>query len=145
MRKIDVILLVLLFAGLADGLYLALVEANSVPLYCSASGQVNCSKVITSHYSSVFGMPIAYASLVWFAIALLLFFSATKHHRLLQARNAWLVLGIGAALYSAMSMYAISAICEYCASLDVILVAIAALALLAARAEQSEGEGHHNG
>lgn len=133
MRRIDKALLVLLLIGLADAAYLTLVELNSVQLYCSTTGTVNCSSVITSTYSTVLGIPLAYASLTWFAISLALFFVAIKRDRLLKLRNAWYVLGIGAAVYSTLSMYTLSEICEYCALLDVILVAIAGLVLYESR------------
>lgn len=133
MKPIDKALLVLLLAGLVDAAYLVVVELDSALLYCSTSGTVNCSSVITSAYSSVLGIPLAYASLVWFVLSILLFFAGMRRERLLKARNAWYVLGVGAAIYSILSMYSLSAICEYCALLDAMLIAIAGLALYASK------------
>lgn len=129
MKKLDIILLALLILGLADALYLSLAEVNSVQLFCPGTGAVDCNAVISSRYSSVFGIPIAFASVVWFVVSIALLLAAIKRQKLLGARNVWFVLGIGAAIYSVLSMAAIPAICIYCALLDTVLVAITLIAI----------------
>lgn len=119
--------MILIIAGLADASYLALSELNGVPLLCPSSGFVNCAAVISSVYANVFGIPLAYAVLSWFVIALLLFLAARAVKVLKNVCDFWYLVGIGGTLYSLVSMYAIREICVYCLVLDAILILIFSL------------------
>lgn len=121
-------LLALLIVGLGDSLYLAFVYMGTAPLYCTVSGVVNCWTVESSSYSVAFGIPIAYAGVAWFAVALALFL-LRRRPSIGKASGVWYVLGIGAAVYSLLSMYSVGAICEYCLLSDVVLVAVCAMEL----------------
>ncbi len=131
MEFMEKIILALLIIGLADALYLMLVQAGAAPLYCSISNIINCQRVETSTYSNVFGMQIAYGGVVWFVAAIVLFFGR-RSAKLRTASRMWYVLGIGAAAYSLLSQYAIGSICEYCLGLDVILLCLGAIAIIEA-------------
>ncbi len=128
MGKTGKILLVLLVLGLADAIYLAAVQLGSIPLYCTTSDFINCQTVETSIYSKVFGVPITYGGVAWFVVAMLLFFAA-RSKRIKMIAPLWYVLGMGAAAYSLLSMYALARICEYCILLDTVLIAIGILAI----------------
>lgn len=118
----ELALLVLILVGLADSVYLTIVELGGAPLYCAHTGIINCQAVIFSRYGNILGLPLAYYVLAWFIISLILFFVAKK------IRNYWYVLGVFGVLYSVAAMYALGEICEYCSLLDVCLLGIAIFA-----------------
>lgn len=117
--RLDIALLVLLVIGLADVIYLALVELGSVPLFCSQGQLINCQAVTFSKYGYILGIPLADIALVWFVVALVTFFFLKKY------RNYWYLLGLGGFIYSVVSMYLLGKICEYCVLLDAVLLIVA--------------------
>ena len=124
MKKIDIVLLVLITIGLIDSIYLLLTEINAVPLYCSTSGLINCAGLLNSTYAVIFGIPLAYYALFWFAVSFVLVIITHRFKKLELARDFWLAVGIGAAAYSLAVMFILKEICEYCFVLDIILVTI---------------------
>ena len=58
--KSQVLLLALSLLGVAIAIYLTTVHYENVPLVCSESGLVNCTRVLSSPYSVV---PVSYTHL----------------------------------------------------------------------------------
>ncbi len=129
MKKTEIALLVLLIAGLIDSAYLSLVELGTAPLYCPQSSIINCNTVLSSKYSIVFGVQLAYIAFAWFAISVVLFAASQLYRKVTVLRQIWFVFGLGGVIYSFVSMNAIGLICEYCFLLDVLLIAIAGISI----------------
>lgn len=110
--------LALLFLGIAVALYLTIEHFIPGVLACSNSGLIDCQKVLTSRFSTILGIPIALMGLVW---AALMFLAVYKG---IQKTAIYILAGIGilAVLYSISAQYAIGNICEYCLSLDTIII-----------------------
>ena len=126
MKNMKNILHKMLFAfltiALADSIYLSSVEFSGVPLYCANSGIINCASVLSSKYAFIFGVPLAYYALLWAIVAFALFF--IKNKRIIQYRNWFYIIAIGAVIYSFSSMFALGEICEYCSVLDASIIGI---------------------
>lgn len=108
----------LLVIGLADAAYLTLVHYTGAKLYCPTSGLIDCEQVVTSSLSVVAGIPISLGGIVFCAV-LLAFVLLNKGG---VVRNVWLILGLGAVLYSVSGQFVLGKICEYCTLLDAIIL-----------------------
>ncbi len=116
------LLLFVLIIALIDSIYLTSVELNSLPLYCSHTGIINCGGVLSSKYANIIGIPLAYYALGWSVIAIILFFLKDKKFE--TVKNFWYLIAIVAVLYSVSAMAALGEICEYCSLLDATLVIV---------------------
>ena len=116
------LLLLMLIVALLDSVYLTSVELNSLPLYCSHTGLINCGGVLSSKYADILGIPLAYYALFWSIIAVILFF--VKNKRFNDIKNFWYIIAIAAVLYSISAMISLGEICEYCSLLDVTLIIV---------------------
>jgi uncharacterized membrane protein len=108
----------ILVIGVIISVYLAYSHYNPGALVCPTSGLINCQEVITSSYSIIFGVPLAIYAVIWFLIALILSFSKRS-----TLAELWFLIGIGGIIYSLFSMYMLGKICEFCSTLDVIIIA----------------------
>src|SRR5215472_2648643 len=112
MRKLQqswgpLLLLVLSLIGAGISIYLISVHYENVPLLCSASGLIDCSRVLSSAYSVVPGttVPISVPGLLWcivsaaLAIAGLRMLQPQVRRRIQVAQFAWSLLGILTAIY----------------------------------------------
>jgi uncharacterized membrane protein len=122
MKKTNIILSLLLL-GILISIYLTYVHYYPGALVCPDKGVVNCTSVITSNYSVVFGVPLAIYSLIWFVVAFLL----VRAKKAIFLTRIWLLIGIGGMVYSIFSMYQLREICIYCLSLDILIVLSLAL------------------
>ena len=113
------ILIVLLVLGMAVSAYTAYVHYNPGALVCPQGKIINCSGVLSSGYSIIFGIPLGAYSALWFLVALLLFL----YKKAKTIAELWFLIGIGGILYSAFSMYKLGEICIYCSTLDVLIAA----------------------
>ncbi|MCL5423739.1 MAG: hypothetical protein M1385_01485 [Candidatus Marsarchaeota archaeon] len=116
------LLLFVLVIALLDSIYLTSVELNSLPLYCSHTGIINCGGVLSSKYANILGIPLAYYALGWSIVAIILFF--LKNKKFETVKNFWYLIAIVAVLYSVSAMAALGEICEYCSLLDVTLIVV---------------------
>src|SRR5262245_66544263 len=76
MRKLQqswgpLLLLALSLIGAGIATYLTLVHYENVPLLCSTSGLIDCSRVLSSTYSVVPGtkVPVSAAGLLWCGVS----------------------------------------------------------------------------
>jgi uncharacterized membrane protein len=115
---------VLALAGLGVSVYLTISHFAKVPLACSDTGLVNCTKVTTSPQSIVFGIPVAVLGLAFFVFAVAIMSpwawqAARREVHLL--RIASMVVGIGMVIYLVYAEFIIiGSICLYCTSVHII-------------------------
>lgn len=118
--------------GLAVALYLTAVHlsSGSVPLYCSESGIINCAQVTTSPESVLFGVPVAYYGVLWFAVMLLLqLWNGGAPAQ--TARLLWVVGGVASVFYLLYNeLFIIGAICLWCSVVHLLVLTIFGLTVL---------------
>jgi uncharacterized membrane protein len=88
-------------------------------LYCSTTGIINCSSVLNSSYSHVFGVPISLLGLVWALFGFYAFLRAKNR----DLSFLWSLAGAFGVIYSFASMTMLQEICEYCLALDILIIA----------------------
>lgn len=120
--------------GVGISTYLTTVHYVKAPLVCSASGVVNCERVLSSGYSSVAGVPVSFGGIAWFAVTLLLALAAlvrVAEPRWLQpAQVLWGLLGLATVLYLVgVEAVALGVLCAWCTALHMLIVAAFLLAL----------------
>ncbi len=124
-------LLVLSLIGIGISIYLTSVHYENAPLICSASGVVDCAKVLSSPYSVVPGttIPISVPGLLWCVVMGILAFTAWRilpeRRSLLIAELVWAVAGIITVLYLVfVELVRLHTICAWCTGLHVIILAM---------------------
>jgi len=116
--------------GLGIAAYLTSVHFAGVPLACSASGVVDCTRVLTSAYSVVPGtaVPVTVPGLLWFGVSLGLALAEVRQparRSLRQAHLAWAALGTVTVLYLVgVELIALHTICLWCSGVHLLVVAI---------------------
>ncbi len=107
-------------AGVAISIYLTVVHFQAVPLVCSASGAIDCERVLSSPYSMIggTGLPTSVAGIAWFAISAgLAFASLIRPDSVLLPKVllAWTAAGlVGVVLLVFMEIVLLGAICIWC-------------------------------
>jgi uncharacterized membrane protein len=124
-----VTLLILSLFGLGDSIYLTLAHYSaSVVVACADTGGIDCSKVITSPQSIIFGIPVAVYGLAYYvvtAVASLPFAWRRTTPRLLQLRLASATVGLGFVAYLLYTeLYTIRAICLWCTGVHIVTFVI---------------------
>ncbi|NNM97924.1 MAG: vitamin K epoxide reductase family protein [Candidatus Dormibacteraeota bacterium] len=121
-------LMVLSVAGFGVATYLTTVHYANVPLACSASGLVDCSKVVTSQYSVVPGtsVPITVPGMAFFLVSLGLAIAQYVRPRrtdLRQAHFGWSVLGLLTVFYLVyVELVEIHHICIWCTAVHILIL-----------------------
>ncbi len=116
MEKKDKIIYALAVLGIVISIYLTISKYDSSVLACPEGGLINCESVITSSYSSIFGIPTSVLAVVLFILAPYMIKKNDTYAFL------WSVAGAAAVLYSVGAMSLLGKICIYCSSLDVIII-----------------------
>ncbi|MDN5796425.1 MAG: vitamin K epoxide reductase family protein [Intrasporangium sp.] len=111
--------LVLVGIGLLTSAYLTYEHfTDNATLACTANGVVDCVKVTSSEWSTLFGIPMALLGLVFFAVLLVLCWPAVWRRGeawLDGARLGWLTIGLGMVVYLVWAEVSqIHAICLWC-------------------------------
>ncbi|MGE5298370.1 MAG: vitamin K epoxide reductase family protein [Acidobacteriaceae bacterium] len=105
---------ILAFLGFLDSSYLAIKHFTGSDVPCTTSG---CEIVLTSKYSVMAGIPLAYIGVLYYLVVLVLalLFLQTQNRTYLKLGMAGVLLGI---LFSAYFVYlqiaVIHSICLYC-------------------------------
>ncbi|MCU4182969.1 vitamin K epoxide reductase family protein [Acidiferrimicrobium sp. IK] len=143
--------LVLTVAGVAVAAYLTYAHYTSASnLSCPDTGLINCSKVTTSSYSRVFGLPVSVLGLAFFVGMVPLQLPAAWRSQWAPLRLARLgatVVGVGLVLWLIyVELFRLDAICLYCTAvhaLTILLFISTALGTVstAVYAEDDEPEG----
>lgn len=107
--------------------------------FCNVSSSINCDKVLSSPFAKLFGIPVAWFALAFYALLAVLFAMAARSEgadRLRWQRLAMLgVLGsIAFSAYMAfVSLFVIQTICLMCTGLYAVSVVLLGLVVLANR------------
>jgi uncharacterized membrane protein len=108
--------------GVVISIYLTIEHYNNSILVCPTSGIVNCSTVLTSVYSSFYGVPTAVLLLIWFIVA-----PFALIHRNDNIKFLWSLAGIVGVAYSLTAFTLLDAICIWCSSADILIIVILAM------------------
>lgn len=111
--------LVLVVIGLGTSAYLTYEHfTDNATLACSVNNVVDCVKVTTSQWSTLFGIPVALLGLVFFVVLLGLCWPSVWRRGeawLDWARLGWLTIGLAMVVYLVWAEVAkIGAICLWC-------------------------------
>jgi len=137
--KSQMSILALSFLGVAIAIYLTTVHYENVPLVCSESGLVNCTRVLSSPYSVVPGtsVPITLPGLGWCvvsaALAIAGLFAATGlwQRRIRVAQFAWALAGLLVVLYLVyIEIVRLHTICAWCTALHILILLIFLITLV---------------
>lgn len=122
-------------AGTAISIYLTFVHFSAVPLVCSASGSIDCERVLSSPYAVIggTGLPTSVAGILWFAIsAVLAFTQMIRPESVLLPRVllAWTAAGLACVvLLVFMEIVLLGAICIWCTAAHALVLVTFLLAL----------------
>ena len=123
------LLLLLSLVGAGIAIYLTTVHYENVPLICSASGWVDCARVLSSSYSVIPGttVPITIPGLGWCAVMAVLALAALRlssiSRRILVAQFAWSLVGMLTVLYLVyIELVRLHTICAWCTGLHIVIL-----------------------
>ena len=140
----QIFLLVCSLAGALIAIYLTVVHYNeSVPLFCSGSGLVNCGLVLSSPYGVVFGtsIPTSVPGLAWCLVmaALAIVGLRAQLRWLRPAQFIWALIGLLTALYLVyVEIVRLHAICAWCSTLHVLILLMFLVTLVRLTSPQPE-------
>jgi uncharacterized membrane protein len=113
--------------GLAVASYLTYVHYAGIKPACTAGE--SCTKVQTSTYSELAGVPVALIGLIGY-IAIMASLVAPENEMTRLATVAFTVVGFGFSAYlTYRELYSIHAICEWCVSSAIIMTLLMCLAI----------------
>ena len=140
-------LLVLALVGVGISIYLTSVHYDNAPLVCSASGVIDCARVLSSPYSVVPGttIPISVPGLLWCIVMGALAFTSWRflpgRRSLLIAELLWAIMGIVTVLYLVfVELVRLHTICAWCTGLHVIILAMLLITVVQVQQSNSEVE-----
>jgi len=116
-------------------LYLTFVHASAAALVCSASGLVNCERVLSSPYAVILGSPVptSAAGILWFAASAALALAQLRRPTssfLARAHVGWGIVGLATVLYLVyVEIVQVGALCAWCTAAHVAVVATFLLAI----------------
>jgi uncharacterized membrane protein len=134
-RWVPIAALLLSLLGLGDAIYLTISHFNNslITAGCSVHGAVNCLKVTTSPESEIFGViPVAIVGLGYFVLMTIVNLPPlwkTYDVRVVWARLALVVAGLGMVVYLISVEVHLKAICEYCTGVHAITLLLFVLVL----------------
>jgi uncharacterized membrane protein len=136
---------VLAIAGLADAAYLAYEHGSgSNSLACPDTGHINCTKVTTSTYAELHGIPVAYLGLAFFVVLVVVMSPWAWASRSALVRWGRVVLvsgGTAFAIYLVWAeLYRLDAICLYCTGVHVVVFLLFVITLFAEALRMPEEE-----
>jgi uncharacterized membrane protein len=113
-RTLRIVMIVLATIGLAVASYLTYVHFAGIKPACTAGE--SCTKVQTSVYSKLAGVPVALMGLIGY-VAILASLIAPENETTRFATLAFTIAGFGFSAYlTYRELFSIHAICEWCAS-----------------------------
>lgn len=125
-KKISMVLITL---GIIISTYLVVEHYNPTILSCPNNSLINCSTVLTSQYSTLFGISLAIIALIWTVGMFVL--TLKKNNKISKyLYPVWQIIGIIGVAYSIISQYLIGYICIYCTALDSIILIIIIVRLI---------------
>lgn len=107
-------------AGIGISGYLTAVHYAAAPLACSASGAVDCARVVGSAYGTIGGssLPTSAAGIVWFAVSAALALLRLRRPALTAAawlQLAWSLAGLAVVVFLVyVEVVRLGSICAWC-------------------------------
>lgn len=128
-RRVPLLSLLLSIAGLLTSAYLTYTHFNAGALLCSADAVIDCETVTTSEQSALFGIPVAFLGLAFFAFLTVICLPfAWRIEALKWVRLAAIGVGVLMVVYLvAAEFLVIGKICLWCTVVHVITLALACL------------------
>lgn len=125
LTKISAIGLFISILGMADSIYLTIAHlTNPNILVCPTTSFINCDKVTTSQYSTLFHVPIVYLGLLFFISMFILelpHFWKLKSGLIFYGRLAMSVIGMIMVFYLVYAeLDLINAICLFCTGVHIL-------------------------
>jgi uncharacterized membrane protein len=143
----QVLILLLSFVGAGIAIYLTTVHYENVPLICSASGLVDCARVLSSSYSVIPGttVPITIPGLGWCAIMAVLAIAALRlssvRGRILVAQFVWSLVGMLTVLYLVyIELVRLHTICAWCTVLHTVILLLLLITIVQLQRAEPETE-----
>jgi uncharacterized membrane protein len=154
MRKLQqswgpLLVLTLSLIGAGISIYLISVHYEKVPLLCSTSGLIDCSRVLSSIYSVVPGtsVPVSIAGRLWCAVSAALAIAGLRvlqpqiRRRIQVAQFAWSLLGMLTVLYLLyVEIVILHTICAWCTALHVIILVMFLTTIVQLQTPEDESE-----
>ncbi len=115
-------------AGFGIAVYLTAVHYSHVPLLCSATGLINCAKVVSSQFSVVPGtnLPITVPGIAFFLVSFSLALAQYLrpfHQGLRQAHFGWACLGLLTVFYLVfVELIELHNICLWCTGVHGLII-----------------------
>jgi uncharacterized membrane protein len=113
--KLIILVLAIAIIGFADAGYLTIEHYNNVVPPCSITR--GCEQVLTSEFSTIFGIPVALLGMIYYFLiaAGLFFFIESRNHEMLRVTLLGTVLGLLASLWFViLQAFIIHWYCAYC-------------------------------
>jgi uncharacterized membrane protein len=131
-------------AGLAVSVYLTFVHYSAAPLVCSASGAIDCERVLTSGFAVIGGsaLPTSAAGIVWFVVSAALAgaqLAGRASPLLSRTQLAWSAIGLVTVVVLVfIEIVLLGAVCLWCTVAHT-LVVITFLLVITVRQAAAEG------
>ena len=126
-RSLRLVMIALALIGLGVASYLTYVHYAGIKPACTAGE--SCTKVQTSQYSKLAGVPVALIGLIGY-VAILLSLLAPEREESRLATAAMTVIGFGFSAYlTGRELWSIHAICEWCVSSAIIMTILMCLSI----------------
>jgi uncharacterized membrane protein len=126
-RALRITLIVLAVVGLAIASYVTYVHYAGIKPACTAGE--SCTKVQTSVYSKLVGVPVALIGLIGY-VAILASLLAPENETTRLATMSFTLIGFGFSAYlTYRELFSIHAICEWCVASAVVMTVLMLLAL----------------
>jgi uncharacterized membrane protein len=126
-RSLRITLIGLTLAGLGIASYLTFIHYSGIKVICTAGE--SCTKVETSVYSELAGVPVALLGLLGYS-AILGLLLTPEHETTRFAMTALTLVGFAFSAYlTYRELFSIHAICEWCATSAAILTLMAPLSV----------------
>ena len=126
-RSLRILLIALTLVGLGVASYLTYVHYSGIKVACTAGE--SCTKVQTSQYSKLAGVPVALIGLIGY-VGILLSLLAPEREETRFATVSLTVIGFGFSAYlTGRELWSIHAICEWCVSSAIIMTLLMCLSI----------------
>jgi uncharacterized membrane protein len=126
-RNLRILMIALTLVGLGVASYLTYVHYSGIKVACTAGE--SCTKVQTSQYSKLAGVPVALIGLIGY-VAILASLLVPEREETRLATAAMTVVGFGFSAYlTGRELWSIHAICEWCVSSAIIMTILMCLSI----------------
>ena len=112
--------------GFIISVYLTIIRYTSVSVACPDVGVINCENVLTSQYSTIFGIPNSVLGVIFFAINAVVIWKYFGNDQMIIFNG----IGFAFVLYYMWSEYVIGSICIYCTGVHICTIALLLISII---------------